>query len=233
MNLVECAKNANYSWKDFFNEQQLKNLYDIENKIGNNFTPNIDNVLLFVNIDISNIKVVILGQDPYPQPNVATGRAFEVGNISEWDELKKNASLKNILKLLHKNYFVSKDIPKIDEVRDDIKSGKFPIKKPYDLFRSWEEQGVLLLNTSLTCEIDHSNSHVLLWEQFTRELIKYIYIKNQKCKWFLWGKFAENYCNFINNKTKLICAHPRLHSYSAGSFFYENHFSKVDTINWY
>ena len=109
------------SWKAFFERDDIqKMIEDIECKIDDNFTPSADKVFRFAEVDLKKLKVVILGQDPYPQEGVATGRAFEVNG---WDQMGTNISLQNIMKLICK----SDHIPNIEEVRTIIST--FPSPK--------------------------------------------------------------------------------------------------------
>jgi len=72
----------NSSWNDFLDNEILNMLYNIEKRIGSNYTPDTDKVMRFMRNDLSDMKVVILGQDPYPEKGRATGRAFEVGDLA-------------------------------------------------------------------------------------------------------------------------------------------------------
>ena len=92
------------SWSGLLTEEIVDKLKDIESKIGDNINPEPENVLRFLNNDLSNIKVVILGQDPYPEKGRATGRSFEVGDLHSWNDKFRQVSLKNIIRLIHKNY---------------------------------------------------------------------------------------------------------------------------------
>lgn len=89
------------SWDKFLTSNIKAELQEIEDSIGNNFTPSVDKALRFLSIDLNEIKYIVLGKDPYPQKSVATGRAFEVSNVETWQDTSINASLKNILKLIH------------------------------------------------------------------------------------------------------------------------------------
>ena len=87
---------------------------------------------------------------------VPTGRSFEVGNLSSWSDKFRQVSLKNIVRLLHKNYNYIEDyskIKKFSDIQKEIEVGDFKILPPNKLFDSWEEQGVLCLNVYPTCEI--------------------------------------------------------------------------------
>jgi len=92
-------------------------------------------------------KICILSNEPYSQGETATGLALEVQNPS-WNNHEINVSLKNILKLLYKTY--EGTMEDIDKIRKEISYNKFNVLPPDKLFKSWEKQGVLLLNSSLT-----------------------------------------------------------------------------------
>lgn len=230
----KCKIDINESWNNFFTNEIKEELSLIEIKIGNNFTPLPINIFRVMQRNIIDFKCCILGQDPYPQEGVATGRAFEVGTVNDWNDKRINTSLKNILKVINKNALNKKDIPAIEDVRNDILSGAFSILSPDKIFADWEKQGVLLLNTSLTCEkgsTEKSNSHKDYWVGFSKSLIQYIEKCNPEIIWLLWGKNAFNFTQGIV-KNYFDCDHPRLNNKSNGSFFYENHFTKIKTINW-
>lgn len=177
------------TWEEFFNRTEHL-LKKIESQIGDNFTPATEKVLRFAETNLDNIKVIIIGKDPYPQEGVATGRAFEVNGVSTWFDTEVNNSLKNIIKAIHKAYFKLEKGATIQEVRNDIEHGKFPILPPNKAFNEWEKQGVLFLNTAFTCEvggIEQAGSHLSIWKLFFKELITYIANKNPHIKYFLWG----------------------------------------------
>ena len=153
----------------------------------------------------SNIKVVIIGQDPYHGPNQAHGLSFSVN-----PEIKIPPSLKNIYKELqndlncyiHNNGFLNK----------------------------WAEQGVLLLNSVLTVRAGEPNSHKGKgWEQFTDKIISLVNEKNDPVVFILWGNNALSKKSLITNKRHLILSsvHPSPLSASRG-FFGNHHFSKTN-----
>lgn len=157
------------SWVNFWQDDTQNLLADIQNKIKGSFTPSAKNVLRFFKLDLKTVKIVILGQDPYPQKNVATGRAFEVANIYDWQNTKINRSLQNIVKLLHKIICGNANVESIIHVRKELQNGKFKIAPPNKLFEKWEQQGILLINTALTCAEGNSkksNSHSQFWHLF-------------------------------------------------------------------
>jgi len=232
VNFCLSSYEVHESWRGFFTLPRMMDLDRISSSIGKDFTPNADKVLRFCETDLSKMKVIVLGQDPYPQMGVATGRAFEVGDIKTWGELKRNASLVNILKLLHKNYLQADDVEGIAKIRTDIESGKFPVLPPKKLFGHLEEEGVLFLNTALTCQIDNSGSHTEIWRSFSIALLQYIAQKNPSAKWMLWGKDAQEFAGFVAEDQKMTSYHPRLYTKTPGTFIGENHFAKCSEIKW-
>lgn len=228
--------NIHSSWTDFLNAERIETIKDISQKIGENVNPEYKNILRFLSVDLSNVKVVILGQDPYPEKGVATGRAFEVGGLKTWEQPFKQVSLKNIVRLIHKSYSnIEKyeDIFSFNRIKNEIKEGRFPILPPDRLFESWEKQGVLLLNTSFSCVPNNPESHAMLWQEFSRRLIGYISEKYNLC-WFLWGKHAISMRGVINKGEFYVSRHPMLCSSK-----YDDDFLKSDCftetkhlINW-
>jgi len=143
---LDCETKPHPSWDDFFTDDRIPCLQHIEGNLRSTlYTPKKENIFRFTQMDLSNCKVVILGQDPYPQEGVATGLAFEVGDIDDWNVLKNNASLRNILKLIHKNQKKINYVESIKNIRTDLKNGVFKILPPDKLFTDLEKQGVLCL----------------------------------------------------------------------------------------
>jgi hypothetical protein len=114
------------------------------------YNPTPDRVLRFARTDLWTVQVVVLGQDPYPQPGAATGRSFEVSGLKDWTTPFRQTSLRNILRAVYACYNGG-DAPSWTRVRDKIADGDFPILPPDRLFDSLESQGVLFLNAYLTC----------------------------------------------------------------------------------
>lgn len=164
---------------------------------------NVFNALKLTSPD--KVKVVLLGQDPYHQPNQAHGLAFSV--LCK----KLPPSLQNIYK----------------EIESDL-----GIKMPTDNgnLTCWAEQGVLLLNTSLTVRQSEPNSHSKMgWKSFTDSIIKYLGQQDRPIVFILWGKNAQDKEKLISNKNHLILksAHPSpLSAYNG--FFGCKHFSKTN-----
>ena len=181
---------------------------------------------------ISSRKVCILSNEPYSQGEIATGLAFEVKNTS-WVNHEINISLKNILKLLYKTY--TGKMEDIEKIRKEICHNEFAILPPNELFKSWEKQGVLLLNSSLTTIEEKTGEHNKFWHPFTRDLMEYISAKNENIVYFLLGKDAEQFEKNILNGEVIKSNHPAKGGHSEGEkdFLKGDFFEKTkDTINW-
>lgn len=170
--------NMHNSWDGFFNDSIRYELARIEREIGTDHTPSQKDVLRFSKLDLNNIKVVILGQDPYKPEGVANGRAFQPNGLVNWSQTFRQVSLKNILRAIYATYYNITNydlIPSYKDIVNKIEHSKFNIKQPVEWFDSLENQGVLFLNTSLTCKIGESNSHKEIWKHFSYECIYIIY----------------------------------------------------------
>ena len=155
---------------------------------------------------LSQVKVVILGQDPYHGPMQAQGLSFSVP-----DHLQAPPSLQNILK----------------ELADDL--GR---NRPSHDLTSWAKQGVLLLNSSLTVPEHQANGHAnLIWEPFTDAIIQLVNQKNEPVVFILWGGFARKKKRLLTNPHHLIIesAHPSPLSAYRG-FFGSKPFSKTNNF---
>ena len=155
--------------------------------------------------DYNDVKVVILGQDPYHGPNQAEGLSFSVS-----DEVLKPPSLQNIFK----------------ELESDLKI-PFP---EHNSLKNWAKQGVLLLNAVLTVEEHKPTSHKSKgWEIFTDNIIKIINEKKTPVVFILWGAYARAKKELITNPIHLIIesAHPSPFSARNG-FFGSKPFSKTN-----
>jgi len=152
-----------------------------------------------------DVKVVILGQDPYHEPNQAHGLCFSVKK-----GVQKPPSLVNIFK----------------ELQSDL-----GIQPPeHGCLETWAKQGVLLLNAVLTVRQGQANSHKGKgWEIFTDQVIKYLNEREEPMVFLLWGANAKAKAELITNKNHLIltAAHPSPLSAFNG-FFGCSHFSKAN-----
>jgi len=195
-------------WEDFLTMEVRQIIFGIEKEIlPENFTPRAEKVLRFLTLPLSRARIVIVGQDPYPQPGVATGRAFEVGSLKSWNEPFSNISLKNILRAVYKAY--SGQVVKFNDLRTKF-DNEFPVLPPNRLFEHWEGQGVFLLNTSFTCSEGQPGSHKKIWEEFSRLLFSFIGEKNKDIVWFLWGAHAVEAASHLFAVKTIILQHPMM-----------------------
>ena len=218
------------TWKPFFSNTIVNELIEIEKKIDKNYTPLNNKVLRFSSVDLTKVKIVIVGQDPYPQAGIATGRAFEVNGLKSWGIAFKQSSLRNILKLLYKTY--KGELIKFSELRNKI--NEFNVLPPNELFNNWEKQGVLLLNIYLTCEVNAPRSHRKQWVSFSKKLFSYINNVNKNANWFLWGNESQQFIKNIDMKNVFISDHPMICSVrKKGSFINSDCFEKTKHLfNW-
>ena len=202
------------NWKTVINEEQQKEYYKklkefIESRyLSTTVYPPKENIFkAFELCSYENLKVVILGQDPYHQKGQAQGLAFSTPS-----NIKNPPSMVNILK----------------EICDDIGSSNC---LDGDL-TPWAKQGVLLINTILTVEDSKPKSHENKgWEIFTDSIIKYISTHKENIIFILWGAPAIKKSKLIDTSKHYILTAPHpspLSSYRG--FFGCKHFSQTNTI---
>lgn len=199
------------SWQDFlqaeFNQPYFKKLSAFLHEAYQNSVvyPPKQQVFSAFTTNLNDVKVVILGQDPYHEPGQAHGLAFSVR-----DDVKIPPSLVNIYKEINTEFGT-------------------PIPKTGNLKR-WQEQGVLLLNNVLTVEAHKAGSHRNQgWEDFTLHCVEYLSEKQPHLVFLLWGRDARNKAKLINKQKHLVLesAHPSpLSAYNG--FFGNNHFRQCN-----
>jgi len=174
----------------------------------------------FNNCPFKEIKVVIIGQDPYHGDGEANGLSFSVN-----DSVKIPPSLRNIFR----------------EINNDLDSIFMPATGNLEF---WAKQGVLLLNASLTVRKDNPNSHKHLnWNLFTDAVIKKISEEKENIVFMLWGSFAQKKGSKIDRNKHLVLesGHPSPMSANQGKWFGNKHFSQaniylkknnLETIDW-
>ncbi|HDL3969662.1 TPA: uracil-DNA glycosylase [Mannheimia haemolytica] len=173
----------------------------------------------FALTEFSDVKVVILGQDPYHGPNQAHGLAFSVK-----PPVAPPPSLVNMYK----------------ELSEDIEGFQIP---PHGYLIDWAKQGVFMLNTSLTVEQGRAGSHSQIgWEIFTDKVIAQLNQHRDNLVFLLWGSHAQRKGQFIDRNRHCVLASPHPSPLSAyRGFFGCKHFSKannylisqgISPINW-
>lgn len=189
-------------------EYKSKTIYPKQNEVFNAFRYT----------SFENVKVVILGQDPYHGPNQAEGLSFSVSN-----EVLKPPSLQNIFK----------------ELESDL---GIPFPKSNSL-KPWAKEGVMLLNAVLTVQEHTPTSHKDKgWETFTDNVIKILNTKKDPVVFILWGSYARNKKKLITNPIHYVIESPHPSPFSAyNGFFGSKPFSKtneflkskgIKEINW-
>ena len=153
-----------------------------------------------------DVKVVIIGQDPYHNDFQANGLCFSVS-----EKVSSPPSLKNIFKELEDDLGISRTNPELDD---------------------WAKQGVLLLNATLTVKAHEPNSHKDLgWEKFTDFIIKEISDKKENVVFVLWGAFAQKKEELINSSKHFIIKSPHPSPFSVYRGFYGSRpFSKINNF---
>jgi len=203
------------SWKakleEEFQKQYFKDLIDFvkdEYKMHTCFPPGKQIFAAFDHCPFEKVKVVIIGQDPYHGPGQANGLCFSVS-----DGTAHPPSLVNIFKEIESDLDISYP-----------KSGNL---------ERWADQGVLLLNATLTVRSHQAASHQNKgWEQFTDNVIKKINEENSDIIFLLWGGFAKKKVKLIDTKKHhiLTSGHPSPLSANRGYWFGNKHFSKTNNI---
>ena len=195
--------------KDEINKDYFKNIINTVDNLykEKEIFPKKEDIFNAFKIPYKDIKVVILGQDPYHGEGEAHGYAFSC--------LKTPIppSLKNIYKELYSDLGIEKDMTNGD-------------------LTPWAKEGVMLLNACLTVEKDKPNSHKDLgWNIFTDEVIKKLNEREDPLVFILWGNFAKEKEKYITNKNHLVIssAHPSPFSARNG-FFGSKPFSKTNNF---
>ncbi len=206
--------NITDSWKNIlkpeFEKSYFKKLSDfVDTEYENNSCyPEKENIFAAFNYcDFNDLKVVIIGQDPYHGKGQANGLCFSVK-----DGIKHPPSLVNIFKELKED--VGKNIPESGDLSD------------------WAKQGILLLNATLTVREGEAGSHQNQgWEEFTDAIIKKISDEREDVIFLLWGKFAEKKANLVNLKRHTVFKAPHPSPLGAWrGWFGSKHFSKTNSF---
>lgn len=227
------------SWHPVVNLLYQEPLSSLNKEILPNISsqPKKENIFRIFSVPITDIKVVILGQDPYPTPGDAIGRAFAVS-----EKTRIPVSLRNI----EKEIYQTKGIRVMNDDNDIV-------DQSWKTLQHWEDQGVFLLNSALTVETGKAGSHLKYWKDFTKRVVSFLAFENP-CIWMFWGKKAQQYRLCINNNPYYVngyteetikdipsnndwnyilqAPHPAAEAYAGGKagFFGCNHFLYTNTI---
>ena len=164
-------------WEEFFSHSPIQEILNTLNEEKRQLCPEPENVFnAFHMCSPDEIKCIIVGQDPYPTKGVAYGLSF-----SSKPNCPTPASLRNIFKKLQQEGYTTKT----------------------SCLEKWARQGVFLINTALTVPEKCAGAHTELWYNFTLNLFQYL-SKKEGIVWILWGKKAQLFRGYVNEKCLLI-----------------------------
>jgi|TARA_R110000787_G_scaffold5178_2_gene19033 uracil-DNA glycosylase len=202
-------------WSNILNPFLESKAFDsITNKLSDlisqdrRFTPKFKNAFApFIETSLSNLKVVIVNQDPYPKYGIADGLAFSCSNAGI-----EESALKYIFDYIEKQ-------------------STNAYKRDTDLKR-WANQGVLLINTSLTCELNKIGTHQGIWKVFIEYLFEMINRMDKKIIFVLMGRKVEHWQLRLPKQKIFKCPHPASAAYGKGEWEADNIFKKInDELN--
>ena len=199
---------------DKYDNNSLIEFLDLEYSNKKVYPPKNDIFRAFNYFNFEDLKVVILGQDPYHQSGQAQGLSFSVNK-----DIKIPPSLKNIYK----------------EIVSDL--GMVPNSEEFNHgnLEHWAKQGILLLNTSLTVIESKPNSHSKWWRPYTNLILKHIVENSENVIFMLWGNNAKKIKKLFSNELLkkhyfLEATHPSPLGANKGGWFNCKHFSKCNEI---
>jgi len=207
---TEIEESWRVALEDDFNAPYFKDLrafLTLEMESYNIFPKGTEMFAAFNHTPLPRVKAVILGQDPYHGLGQAHGLSFSVP-----DGVRQPPSLKNIFKELHN------DLGIVTPVSGNLES--------------WAQQGVLLLNATLSVRMSEAGSHQGKgWERFTDQVIKTISDLRAGIVFLLWGKYAQDKVRLIDTKKHFVLTAPHPSPFSVyRGFFGCKHFSKTNDI---
>ena len=187
-------------WLDSTDHYNVVKALKSANESGVRFTPRYgDAYNAILHCPVDQLKVVMIGQDPYPQPDVADGIAFSCSKKG-----KPEASLRYIFKAL--------DTPDADPN-----------------LKRWSDQGVLLLNTAMTVEVNNVGSHYDMWKPFMSSLLTEISNLRPDIIVVGLGKKAQEWLSYFPFGTKLEVSHPASAAYrKGGTWDHQNVFNRIN-----
>lgn len=193
-------------WLKVIPEKEMQEAINKLNPIRDKICPDYKNIFRAFHLcPYNKLKLIIIGQDPYPQKDVATGLAFANTNNTEDKYLSPSLQI--------------------------IKESVIDYGVPHNLItfapglEEWEEQGVLLLNTALTCEVNKPESHSLLWRPFIVKLLQNICSNNTGIVFLLLGGKAQSLKPYIDRFQYVYEAHHP-------SYYHRKH-RKMPSVIWH
>ena len=214
LKLIEKLSPSGWAHKlrGFLKSSEFDKILDVLYKLredGKRFTPPLKQVFrAFEECPYFKLKVVIIGQDPYPHFGVADGLAFSCSNT-----MKPQPSLKKIFEAVDSTVYDNE-------------------RKEHDPnLTRWASQGVLLLNSALTCEIDKVGSHYKIWQDFMVYVLDVLNHTNTSLVFVLMGKQAQELESLIGDNHHIIkTTHPAYASYNKSEWDSCNCFNEINKI---
>lgn len=211
LKIESITKMIHKSWDRVFKK------YNFEFDDDEDIYPPREHIFRVFEMDIKEIRTILLGQDVYHSEGQAMGLSFSVP-----DGVKIPPSLQNIFKEIKRNF---------PDRNYNFKSG--------NLEKWFYTQKIFLLNCALTVIPGHPGSHMKEWKEFTNDVIKYVCKHNKHCVFVLLGNFAKSKSDLINDKSRIIeGTHPSpLAAGASEPFFGSGIFQKIEeklgyTIDW-
>lgn len=202
------TKNVHESWTELFDQYEFHEdvLLTSNNDSNLPIYPPIHQVFRVFEMPVEEIRVLLLGQDPYHGPGQAHGLSFSVEK-----KVRIPPSLQNIYK----------------ELQSEFPDRNYTFTNG-DLYKWHSQEKIFLLNASLTVVKGTPSSHMSVWEEFTDDVIKFVQEKNKKCVFLLLGNFAKGKSKYIEDSKRVITGvHPSPYSAMNG-FFGSDLFKKVE-----
>lgn len=173
---MNLFKNVHESWIPLLHslayKESMVNFLTSLNEIS--YQPMYEKIFKVFEMPVQDIKLVILGQEPYPIPGTAIGTAFAVSEKSKMPRVLRN---------IEKEVYETKGVRVMNDDNDIV-------DQSWKTLEHWTNQGVFLLNCSLTVETGRANSHMKYWKEFTDMVISFI-SHEKPCIWMLWGDYAR------------------------------------------
>ena len=203
VNKSEILNGINNDWLSLLDTNALQDI--LNSTVGPKTTPPKNNIFEFAKLtQLDKIKVVIIGQDPYPKAGDAHGLAFSCLTHTP-------GSLNNIYKCLLKSKLIN-EMPDTGNLEH------------------WAAQGVLLLNTALTTQIGKPNAHSDIWREYVIDIIEKI-SSLRPIVFMLWGNYAKSMSQYLSDKSVILeWAHPSPLAQSKQSFIQCPHFLEANKI---
>ena len=203
--------NIHNQWNAILKDEYQKQYYlDLKEKVNAAYNnkvifPKKEDVFNVLKMPPQNIKIIIVGQDPYHGPNQAHGFSFSVPK-----GIKPPPSLINIYKEIEKEF-------------------GYQMNRENGFLLPWINQGVFLLNSFLTVEQGNPGSHQTYgWNFFTDNIISKISLNLNNTVFMLWGSFAKSKISLIDNNKHLILQSSHPSPFSVQGFYGNNHFKKAN-----